>query len=343
MEKAYYRPVVRIDSARPSGSFSLGGAGAWFDSAERMTRSGDSRIVPAREIPEEALLRAQADRAPLAGLDLKTPRLMGILNVTPDSFSDGGEHSCASAAASRAMEILEAGGDIIDIGGESTRPGAKEVDLDIELGRVIPAIRKIACRAPGPVISIDTRKAAVAREAVQGGARIVNDVSALGHDSEMIAAVKDTGAPVILMHSPGTPETMQREPKYGNVLLDVYDFLEAKIQWLEGEGIDRARVVVDPGIGFGKTLEHNLALLRGVALFHMLGCPVLVGVSRKGFIRKVTGELVAARRFPGSIAAGIEALRQGVQILRVHDIQETRQALDMWLAVTGMRLDPHGE
>ncbi len=214
----------------------------------------------------------------------------------------------------------------------STRPGATPVPLDEELARLEPVLR--AAVAMGVPVSVDTRNAAVARAALDLGARFVNDVSALTHDPEMAAAVAEAGAPVCLMHAQGDPATMQVAPAYDDVLLDVCDWLAGRVAAAEEAGIDRERIVVDPGIGFGKTVAHNLALIRGLSLLHGLGCPILLGASRKGFVGKIGGAAAADRRAPGSIAVALAAAAQGVQILRVHDIAETAQALRLWQAVT---------
>ena len=257
---------------------------------------------------------------------------MGILNVTPDSFSDGGTLQDVDAAVARGRDLVAAGADILDIGGESTRPGAVSVAPDLEAARVLPVIDGLLAAGVDVPLSIDTRNASVARRALSAGARMFNDVSALTHDPASLDAARE--APMIcLMHALGDPQTMQDNPRYDDVLLDVYDFLEYRIACCEMAGIGRERIIVDPGIGFGKTLQHNLALLRGLSLFHGLGCPVMLGVSRKGTIGHLSAQPDAAKRAPGSIAAGLLGLEQGVQILRVHDVDETAQALRVWTAL----------
>ena len=235
----------------------------------------------------------------------------------------------------RARAQVEAGADILDIGGESTRPGAAEVPVADEIARTAPVIAAIRAEGITTPISIDTRKAGVAEAALKAGAEIVNDVSALTWDAELARVTAEFGAPICLMHAQGTPQTMQADPRYDDVLLDVYDFLAGQIARLEAHGIPRAEIVTDPGIGFGKTVDHNLTLLRGLALFHGLGCPILLGVSRKGFIGKIGQEPRAEARAPGSIAVGLAGFAQGVQILRVHDVSETAQALRLWQAARG--------
>lgn len=228
------------------------------------------------------------------------------------------------------------GADVLDIGGESTRPGAAEVAVTEEVARTAPVIAALREGGIATPISVDTRKAAVARAALAAGAGIVNDVAAMGFDPEMAPVVAGAGAPVILMHSIKTPATMQDDPRYEDVLLDVYDFLKARIAAAEVAGIARGRIMVDPGIGFGKTAAHNLALLRRLSLFHDLGVPLLLGVSRKRFIGTIGGEDRAERRMPGSVAVALAGVAQGAQVLRVHDVAETRQALRLWLAVNGV-------
>ncbi|MFQ5624415.1 MAG: dihydropteroate synthase [Gammaproteobacteria bacterium] len=326
----YFRPIVQSDTLRPDGALPLAGGRLWFAHAERLNRSGVCQPVPARDVPEPLQAAICSPRADICGLSLDRPRLMGVLNVTPDSFSDGGRFNTPDAALKRTRQMVKDGAEIIDIGGESTRPGADEVGIEEELQRTIPAITALRAAGEKVPISIDTRKAAVAREAISFGARFLNDVSALSHDSDSLRTAASLRVPVCLMHAAGDPKTMQDDPRYQNVLLDVFDFLEKRIEACEAAGIARSRIVVDPGIGFGKTLAHNLALLRGLSLFHGLGCPILLGASRKRFIGEIGGEPAADRRGPGSVAVALEAVRQGVQIVRVHDVAETAQAVAVW-------------
>lgn len=330
--KEYFRPLARLGGPRPAQSLPIAGGWAWWTEAEVLTRAGGARIVPASQVPEAVRARISEPRPPLAGMSMDAPRVMGILNATPDSFSDGGRHAGVQEAVAHAEAMAAAGADIIDIGGESTRPGAEPVPTEEEARRVLPVIEALATRGFDRPLSIDTRKASVARAALAAGARLFNDVSALTHDPESLPVAAASGAAVCLMHAQGDPRTMQKAPRYENVLLDVYDHLEARIAAAEAAGIPRARILVDPGIGFGKTMEHNLALLRGIALFHALGCPILLGVSRKGFIGVIGNAQDPADRAPGSIALGLAALGQGVQILRVHDVAETVQAVALWRA-----------
>jgi dihydropteroate synthase len=296
------------------------------DVRRRLELAGEVRAD--RGIPAELIERLTRPRAAIAGLALDRPRLMGIINVTPDSFFDGGLHPSAKAAIDHGLRLAGEGADILDIGGESTRPGAAPVDVATELSRVLPVLQGLAGRTSA-VLSIDTRKAEVMRRAAAAGASMVNDVSALTHDPESLGAAAQLGLPVVLMHSRGDPATMQVNPVYADVVLDVYDKLEARIIACEGAGIPRARLIVDPGIGFGKTLAHNCALLGSLSIFHGLGCALLLGASRKSFIAGVSGA-DPARRLSGSLAAAIAGAARGVQLLRVHDVAETRQALAVW-------------
>ena len=319
-----YQPRPRPDADGPR----LAGGWLRFDRVTILERGAPPRDVAPGDLPPEALDRLIAPRAPLAGLTMDAPRIMGIVNVTPDSFSDGGRYLRPDAARARA-EAMEAA-DILDIGGESTRPGATEVPADEEIARIAPVV--VALR--GRRISIDTRKAAVARAALEAGAAIVNDVSALTFDAGMASTLAGSDAPLILMHAQGAPETMQDDLRYGDVVHDVYEALAARVAAAEAAGIARDRLVVDPGIGFGKTLAHNLALLRRIGAFHGLGLPILLGASRKRFVGTIGGAEAADARMPGTLAVTLAAVAQGVQIHRVHDVAEIAQGLALWRAVT---------
>lgn len=273
--------------------------------------------------------RLLARRLPVAGLVCDRPRVMGIVNVTPDSFSDGGRGDPVGTA----REMAAAGAELIDIGGESTRPGAAPVDAAEELARVGPVLDALG--GAGLRLSIDTRRAAVMTRALDAGASLVNDVSALTFDPAALALVAARGCPVVLMHAQGTPATMQAAPRYADALRDVFDWLEARIAACVAAGIARERIVADPGIGFGKTLDHNLALLRGIALFHGLGVPLLLGASRKALIGTLAGGAAVGERLPGSLALALHAVARGVQIVRVHDVAATVQAIRLWSAVQG--------
>ena len=273
----------------------------------------------------------RAPRSRLAGLALDRPRIMGIVNVTPDSFSDGGLLATPQAAIDHAFRLEEDGADLIDIGGESTRPGAAPIAIAEEIARVVPVIEGLAGKTRA-LISIDTRNAETMRAAATAGADIINDVSALSHDPEAMGTATELGLPVVLMHAQGDPRTMQDAPTYDDVLLDVFDYLEARIEACVRAGIARTKLIVDPGIGFGKTLQHNLELMAGLTLLHGLGVPILLGASRKRFIGTLTGVESAAERIMGSLGAALAAAGQGAQIIRVHDVKATRQALTVWEA-----------
>ena len=327
----YLRPIAMSDAARPDGALPLAGGACWFDRVEVLVRGGAARIVATSDLSDADRLRLSAARPDFGTLSLHTPRIMGILNITPDSFSDGGLFLKPEAAVMQAR-LMAAGADIIDIGGESTRPGAVAVSVPEETTRTAPVIAALRDGGLDLAISIDTRKAAVARAALAAGASWVNDVTALQFDPAMAALVAEKNVPVILMHSIATPDTMQDDPRYDDVLLDVYDALAALVAEAEAAGIRRQNIAVDPGIGFGKTLTHNLTLLQRLSLFHNLGLPVLLGASRKRFIGTISAEAEAARRMPGSLAVALWGVAQGVQMIRVHDVTETRQAFALWQA-----------
>jgi dihydropteroate synthase len=330
----YWRPVPMTDPAPPEGALPLAGGWCWFDRVEVLERGRAPQVVPAREAPGDVLDRLTAPRPAIAGMTLDRPRLLGILNVTPDSFSDGGLFDEAEAAVAQGRRLAAEGADALDLGGESTRPGAREVPAEEEAGRVLPVLRALAGELSLP-LSIDTRKAAVAQAALGAGARIVNDVSALTFDPGM-AAVAARAEGVCLMHAQGAPETMQDDPRYDDVLLDVHDALEARLRAAEAAGIARGRILLDPGLGFGKTLQHNVSLLRRLGLYHSLGCALLLGASRKRFVGTIGGAEGARDRVPGSVAVALHAVRQGVQVVRVHDVGETRQALRLQMAMDGI-------
>ena len=309
-----------------------GGAVAASGPLAELRRWADRQAPTRRAEIEAGLATLAAPRRPWAGLALDRPRLMGVLNVTPDSFSDGGRFAGAEAAVAHGKALAAAGADIVDVGGESTRPGAEPVAPDEEIRRVEPVVRGLA--EAGILVSIDTRRAAVMRAALAAGARIVNDVTALAGDAASLAIVAGSGAAVALMHMEGDPRTMQDDPRYDDVLLDVLEFLEGRVALCARAGIARERIAVDPGIGFGKRDPHNLALLARLALFHGTGCALLVGASRKSFIGRLGGG-GPRDRLGGSLAAALHAAGQGAQILRVHDVAETRQALALQAAIAG--------
>lgn len=269
---------------------------------------------------------------------LDQPQVMGILNVTPDSFSDGGRFEDPASAVEAGVRMASEGAAILDVGGESTRPGAQQVWAQDEIQRVIPVVERLA--SSGAAVSIDTRKSEVMTAALQAGARLINDVSALTFDPRSAEIVAAADAPVVLMHHLGSPETMQQDPRYVDVLVEVYVWLEERIAAAEQAGIPRSRILVDPGFGFGKTVAHNLELMNGFALFHSLDCPIVLGASRKRTIGALSGEAPADERLPGSIAFALKAVEQGAQIVRVHDVRETVQALRVWRGLRDQALTP---
>jgi dihydropteroate synthase len=258
---------------------------------------------------------------------------VGVLNVTPDSFSDGGDFLDPGKAASRAAAMLDEGAGIIDVGGESTRPGSDPVPPDAEVRRVVPVIQEILAERPDATVSVDTYRAATAEAALEAGARGVNDVTALRGDPRMAGVIAGAGCPLILMHMLGEPKTMQRDPSYDDVVREVRDFLAARAEYAVAAGIEPENVILDPGIGFGKTLEHNLALLRDLDTLVALGFPVLVGASRKRFIGRITGVESAKERVSGTVAANVIAYERGATFFRVHDVRANRDALAVARAV----------
>src|SRR3989338_5229844 len=317
----YYRPIPMTDPARPDGALPLAGGWCWFDRVEVLQRGAAPRVVAVGELPPDVQDRLSAPRPDFGGLSMERPRIMGILNVTPDSFSDGGLFLRPEAALMQARQMA-AGADILDIGGESTRPGAVEVAVAEETARTAPVIAALRAGGLEMPISIDTRKAAVAQAAFAAGATILNDVTALQFDPAMAGVAADLGAPVILMHSIASPETMQDDPRYDDVLLDVYDALAARLAEAQAAGIARHRRAV------------NVAFVGRLSLFPVGGVRVLRGESRKRFIGTIGAEADAAKRMPGSLAVSLAGVAQGMQMIRVHDVAETRQALSLWQAAT---------
>jgi dihydropteroate synthase len=348
MPQSYLRPISLVFGPDARTMIAAGQAGALggmphigFTYAEEIIRDGKlimREVKVFSEIKAHPLVdEITKPRGTFSGLALDRTLLMGIVNVTPDSFSDGGEHSDAQSAISHGLKLAEAGADILDIGGESTRPGSDAVSLEQERLRIIPVISALA---KDHVVSIDTRKAVLMREAIAAGGKIINDVSALGYDEASAPTVAQLNAPVILMHAQGEPRTMQLAPKYNDVALDVYDWLKERIAFAVAAGIPKSRICVDPGIGFGKTMGHNLELLRQLTLFHGLGVALLVGLSRKNMIGILTEEKVAAKRVSGSVGGALHSVLMGAHILRVHDVLETSQAIAVFHA--GLDLDLSG-
>jgi len=336
------------DAVARGRALPLAGGPLAFAAVEVLERAADgsagSRYLTLAELKDWAARRGQAAaigrlllaitaaRAPWAGFALDRPLVMGILNVTPDSFSDGGDYVDPARALAHARAMIEAGADIVDIGGESTRPGAAATPPEAELRRVIPIVAALA--RDGVAVSVDTRRAPVMKAALDAGARIVNDVTALTGDAGSVATAAARDAPLILMHMAGEPRTMQDAPRYDDVAMDVLAYLEARVAVCEAAGIERSRIAVDPGIGFGKhPTGHNLPLLRRIALLHATGCAVVLGLSRKQFIGRVSRDEPARGRLAGSLAGALWGASRGVQILRVHDVAETCQALAVRRAI----------
>ena len=257
----------------------------------------------------------------------KTPNIMGVLNLTPDSFSDGGKFNKKKAGLKHAFDLLKFGADIVDVGGESTRPGSKSISKKKEWNRIEKIIRKIGKKIP---LSLDTRKADIMVKGVKLGIKLINDVSGLSYDTKTIDVLKKNKTPFVIQHSQGTPEIMQNNPRYKNELLDIYDFFEEKIKFLRSKGIKHNNIIIDPGIGFGKKLKHNMSLIRGISIFHTLGFPILLGLSRKKFIKDLSGKNDTKERVGGTIASSLYSMMQGVQILRIHDVNELIQSIKVF-------------
>jgi len=258
---------------------------------------------------------------------INTPNIMGVLNLTPDSFSDGGKFNKDIKGINHAMDLFKSGANIVDIGGESTRPGSKTVGAKEELARIEKVIKKISKKIP---LSLDTRKAAIMNKGIKMGIKLINDISGLNYDPKTIDVLKKNKTPFVIHHSQGNPENMQNNPRYKNELLDIYDFFEEKIKFLRSKGIKHNNIIIDPGIGFGKNLKHNMNIIRGISIFHTLGFPILLGLSRKKFIKDLSGKNDTKERVGGTIASSLYSLMQGVQILRIHDVNELVQSIKVF-------------
>ena len=353
--RSLLRPTAFVDS--PFGHDGkvarLAGGLNWFSAVELISVEGRRRslteLLPVEGIEDrfdDALAvqwKALTGARPALQLGERTirldqPQVMGIVNATPDSFSDGGRFANAEDAAAAGFQMAQEGAAIVDVGGESTRPGAKPVWDGDEIERIAPIIRQLS--SGGVAVSADTRKADVMTSALEAGARMINDVSALTFDDRSASVIAAAGVPVVLMHHQGAPETMQDDPRYDDVLVEVYLWLEERIAAAEHAGIPRAGMLVDPGFGFGKNVAHNLELMNGLALFHSLGCPIVVGASRKRTVGALSNEAPADKRLGGSIAFALKAADQGAQLLRVHDVAETAQALRIWRGMRDQALTP---
>jgi dihydropteroate synthase len=349
------RPTAFVDSPfGHDGKVARLAAGLnWFAAVELLSIEGNKRAASELVAVEDIEDRFDDDmaaqwkaltsaRAPLQvgerTVRLDQPQVMGIVNATPDSFSDGGQFADAAAAAAAGADMAAGGAAIVDVGGESTRPGAKPVWEGDEIERIAPVIRQLV--GGGVAVSVDTRKADVMTAAIEAGARMINDVSALTYDGRSAGVIAASAVPVVLMHHKGPPETMQDDPHYDDVLVEIYLWLEERIAAAEAAGVARERILIDPGFGFGKKLAHNLELMNGLALFHSLGCAMVVGASRKRTIGALAGEAPVEKRLGGSIAFALKAVEQGVQLLRVHDVFETVQALRVWRGMRDQALTP---
>jgi dihydropteroate synthase len=348
----YLHPLTLVSGpqAVDGGAVRLGGSMAYAREFALVVREGGmvaERIVGPRDVIEGALARLSGALAqdaaaqwvnlarvhPPLQLGVRTvrldqPQVMGILNVTPDSFSDGGQHTQAEAGRAHAAAMLEAGAAIIDIGGESTRPGAAATFEDEEIARVVPAIEY--CAQMGAAISLDTRRAGVLAAGLAAGAHMANDVSALRYDPRMIEVVSGAACPVVLMHAPGAGEDLHKGPGYADIVSEVFDFLKHARARAMAAGVPEEHIVLDPGIGFGKSLAENLALINALPLFHALGSPLMLGASRKRMIGALSAEEDADRRLAGSLALAVKGMEAGVHLLRVHDVAETVQARNVW-------------
>lgn len=340
MSRDYFRPLGLVYGPDAERAVNAGTAG-WlagssqiaFTLVEVINRHGASRkseVHPFKALAKQVHSCA-APRATFAGLSLARPQIMGVVNVTPDSFSDGGKFVTSDAAIAHGKQLSQDGAALLDVGGESTRPGSETVAVEEELSRVSAVVQGLA--AAGHKVSIDTRKAEVMAAAVAAGAVIVNDVSALSYDAESLATAARLGVPVVLMHAQGDPRTMQLDPRYDDVALDVYDYLEERVRACLAAGIPASHICVDPGIGFGKTLRHNLEIMQQLTLLHGLGVAVLIGVSRKRMIGALSGEKLPVNRVAGSVGGALYAALNGAHIIRVHDVKETAAA---WAVASGM-------
>ena len=309
-----------------------------FDQIEILTRNSKRKIFinQIKYLPK--ILRAKINldlkkikskKRNFSNLNFKKiPNILGVLNLTPDSFSDGGKFNSKKKGINHAIHLVNSGANLIDVGGESTRPGSKMIKENLEWQR-INKILKLLLKKKIP-ISLDTRKSKIMSKGINLGVKLINDVSGLDFDSETLNVLKKYKIPFVIQHSQGVPENMQKNPKYKNELLDIYDFFEKKIKLLRSKGIKHDKIILDPGIGFGKNLKHNMSLIRNISIFHSLGFPILVGNSRKRFIKELSGKNDSKFRNGGTIASSIYLMTQGVQILRIHDVNETIQGIKIF-------------
>jgi len=308
-----------------------------FDHIEIITRNSKKKISinEIKKLPRNLkkkvvfdLKRITSKKKNFANLNFKKiPNIMGILNITPDSFSDGGKFNSTSRGIRHADQMFKSGANIIDIGGESTRPGSKSISEKLEWERIRKILKKISKKFP---ISLDTRKSKIMEKGIKLGIKIINDISGFSYDPRTLKVLKNTNTPFILQHSQGMPDRMQNRPRYKNELLDIYDFFEKKIKAIRSLGINHNNIIIDPGIGFGKNLKHNMNLISNISIFHSLGFPILVGNSRKRFIKELSGKNDTKNRIGGTVASSIYLMTQGVQILRIHDVNELKQGIKVF-------------
>ena len=308
-----------------------------FDEIELISRSSKKKIrinklnnlpITLKKQINQDLKKIISKKKNFANLNFnKSPNIMGILNLTPDSFSDGGKFNSKTKGIKQALKMFKSGASIIDVGGESTKPGSKEINAKLEWNRINKILRFICKKIP---ISLDTRKSEIMQKGIKLGVKLINDVSGLNYDSKTINILNKYKIPFVLQHSQGTPENMQKNPVYENELLDIYDFFDKKIHFLRSIGIKHNNIIIDPGIGFGKNLKHNMNLIYNISIFHSLGFPILVGTSRKKFIKQLSGDNDTRNRTGGTVSSAIYLMMQGVQILRVHEVNEILQGIKVF-------------
>ena len=308
-----------------------------FDNIEIITRKSKKKISinQIKYLPNDLkkkiyldIKKIKSKKKNFSNLEFKKiPNILGVLNLTPDSFSDGGKFNTKKKGINHAIKLYKEGADLIDVGGESTRPGSKEVNKEDEWNRINDILKSIVKKIP---ISLDTRKSEIMKNGIKVGVKLINDVSGLSFDPETINILKKYKIPFVIQHTLGTPENMQKNPRYKNELLDIYDFFEEKIKLLRSKGIKHNNIILDPGIGFGKKLKHNMNLIRRVSIFHSLGFPILVGNSRKRFIKDISKKNDSYTRIGGTISSSLYLMMQGVQILRIHDVNEVMQAIKVF-------------
>ena len=311
-----------------------------FDTVEIITRKSKKKISinQIKHLPKNLrnkinldLKKITSKKKNFSNLNFKKiPNILGVLNLTPDSFSDGGKFNTKKRAISHAMNLYKKGANLIDVGGESTRPGSKSINEKIEWVRISKILRLIVKKLP---ISLDTRKSKIMQSGIKLGVKLINDVSGLEHDPKTLTVLKKNKTPFVIQHSIGTPENMQKNPNYKNELLDIYDFFEEKIKFIRSKGIKHNNIILDPGIGFGKKLKHNMNLLKGISIFHSLGFPILVGNSRKRFIKDISKDNESKSRIGGTIASSIFLMMQGIHVIRIHDVNEVMQGVRVFRAL----------